>query len=52
MIIKLKTLFRGHVLLVILTEKKLSEHSMEKNCKKRNKSLKSNKRKDDKLYLK
>ena len=41
---KLKTLCCGHVLLVILTEKKLPEHSMKKSCKKQiKKSLDLNK---------
>ena len=35
-----KTLFNGHMLLVILMVKKLLEHFMKKNCKKQiNKSL-------------
>ena len=31
---KLKTLFRGHMSLAILKEKKLLEHFTKKNCKK------------------
>ena len=39
---KLKTLFHGHMLLVILTEKKLLELFTKKNCKKQiKKSLES-----------
>ena len=53
---KLKTLYRAHVSLVILTEKKLLERFTKKNCKKnKSKQLrveKVKKRKGDKLYIK
>ena len=38
---KLKTLCHAHMLLVILTVKKLSERFMKKNCKKKKKIKKS-----------
>ena len=37
---KLKTLCHAHMLLVILTVKKLSERFMKKNCKKKKKNQK------------
>ena len=52
---KLKILFRGHILLLILKTKKLLERFMKKNCKKQIKKEprveKVIKRKSDKLYL-
>ena len=53
---KLKILFRGHMLLVILKEKKLLESFMKRNCKKTNQEEfrveKVIKRKGDNLYVK
>ena len=53
---KLKVLFRGHMLLVILKAKKLLERFTKKNCKKqikKNLELKKViKRKSDKLHVK
>ena len=52
---KLKTLFHGHMLLVILKEKKLLERFSKKNCKKTNqKDFRVEeliKKKGNKLYL-
>ena len=52
---KLKTLSRGHMLLVILKAKKLLERFTKKYCKKKNQSEfrveKEMKRKGDKLYI-
>ena len=39
---KLKILFRGHMLLVILTENKLLESLTKKGCKKKKKKEKNN----------
>ena len=53
---KVKTLFLGHMLLVILKEKKFLKRFTNKNCKKQNqkefRSEKVIKRKGDKLYVK
>ena len=56
---KLKILFRGHLLLVILELKKLLESFTNKNCKKLQKTNQKEfrvekviKRKGDKLYVK
>ena len=52
----LKTLYRGHMLLVILAEKKLLERVTKRNSKKKNQKelrvIKVIKRKGDKLYFK
>ena len=53
---KWKVLLHGHMLLLILMLKKLFEHFMKKNCKKKNKKEfrieKIIKKKGDKLYVK
>ena len=54
MIKKVKILFRGYMLLVILTEKKLSQRFTNNNCKKQIKKFtveKVIKRKCDKPYM-
>ena len=53
----LKTLCRGHMLLLILTDKKFLELFTKKNCKKKKKKKEFRveqviKRKGDKLYVK
>ena len=48
---KLKALCSGHILLMLLKEKKLSKRFTKKNCKKQFRIEKVIKRKDNKLYI-